>query len=387
MSAAPQLPGPASHQASVPRAVATPARREQALDALRGFAIVFAMAEHFTAFLQVWYAGYFREMRLIDQSFAIFKPRVGQVLAMDDGLHAIAVALIPWLTQLYVFLAAANLARRPRAEFAAVYPRKMRLFAVLFVAFTLEQMLLARDVGEMLLFGPTQLWCVLLAVIATIYRFGGVWPVAGLFAAAWLRYLVPIHAWEHGLQDWLRAAVHPSMFIDAWPDVFLPAATGGFLLMSAVRGGLTRRKTLSLVAAAVAAIGWYEATRPAFYVPRDRLFATEHLVTSWASGQAAVLGFLVLLTLGALALDRTRWMRPVPLFSWAGRQILPLYLTHKIFFVFFWMPLRDLVATWQGALPELTVAEVFPAVGAALLFLAVAQKVKLFELLSERSHG
>ncbi len=368
-----------------PVAAPTPTKREHALDALRGMAIVLAMVEHYIAFLQVWYTGYFREMRLLDSSFALFKPRIGTVLAMDDGLHHLAVWFIPWLTQLYVFLAAANLARRPRAAFARVYPRKLQLFAVLFVAFTAEQMILARDAGEMLLFGPTQLWCVLLALIATLYRYVGVWPVAALFAAAWTRFLLPVHALERGIQEWARGAIHPSVFIDAWADVFLPAATAGFLFMIVTRKW--PRAWIPLTGAALGAILVYKLTRPAFDVPRDRIFATEHLVTSWASGQAAVLGMLVLTTVAATMIDRTRWSRPVPLLSWAGRQILPLYLVHKIYFVFFWMPLRDLVATGVGQAPELTVYEVLPAVASCLVFLWVGQKARLFDLLAERAHG
>lgn len=358
--------------------------REHVLDALRGFAIIFAIVEHYIAFLQVWYAGYFKEYRFIDGAFAVFKPRIGQVLAMDETCHALAVALIPWLSQLYIFLAAANLARRERKDFAAVYPRKMRLFAVLFAAFTIEQMILARDFGEMLLFGPTQLWCLLLAVIATLYRFGGAWPVAALFALAWLRFLLPSAPLEAAAQRWVATNIHPSVLIDAWPDIFLPAATGGFLFTILMK---RRRATVPLAVAALLGIVWYKATRPPYYVPYDRVFATEHLVTGHAAGQAGVLGMLVLLTLAAGLLDKTRLNRPWPLLSWAGREILPLYLVHKIYFVFFYMPLRDVIAARTGNLPVLSIYEIAAAVASVLVFLYVAQKARLFDLLGGKAHA
>lgn len=91
------------------------------LDLLRGLVIFMAVFEHYTGYLNYWYIDFFnREHALWDSFYLSHKAMAGQLLPMDHLTAQVSAWLIPWVSQIYLALAAFNLSRRDQASFRQI---------------------------------------------------------------------------------------------------------------------------------------------------------------------------------------------------------------------------------------------------------------------------
>jgi hypothetical protein len=342
------------------------------------------MMQHYVGYLQVWFAGYFKEYSRLESSYEVFKPIIGRTLAMDHSLNFLAATFIPWVLHIYVFLAAGNLARRNRVDFAKVYKSKIVFLVWLFFAFTIEQCILARNISEFFYIGPTQLWCILLALIATLYRYVGVWSIWVLGGLSLLIFDINFGILDSALA--LENSLKVRIYLDAHMQIFLPTVCLGFIFgylhftdrkLSSVQ--VVIKKCLFFLSILLP-IAW-KLSGGSYSVPLDNVFGTEHTLSSEWLGRLAVLGFVYFICNMGLRFDKKFSNPSWPVLCWAGRQILAIYLIHKIFFVFLYMPIRNYIAIHTHLIPTVSIFEILTAVVLGLLFVKFVQATGLIRLL------
>jgi uncharacterized membrane protein len=323
------VPGPETR----PRAeLAAPSSRIGALDTLRGFGILCMLILHYPAFYN-----YFAPVRL----------NLAAPIPFEGAFFFKWTVFCPLVEQLFIALAAFNLARRSRAEFTRIYPAKLRQFAALFAGIYVVQFLAWSEyLGVALTFGPIQAWMLILGLIAVLYRYAGWKGVACAWAASGLAWVLPVAGWGDALQAWVTAEYGIGWEYDARPEYFLGSACLGFLVGQLhYHAGVPWRRQVELLAGvgAILFLPWLWAGDP-LTSSRTALFASEHEVMRSPWGALGAWGQLCLCLAGALW-AQARWPgREIAFLGWMGRWSLLIYAIHQVFWTRLLFPLHVFLA-------------------------------------------
>ena len=145
------------------------------LDLLRGLVIFMAVFEHYTGYLNYWYIDFFtREHALWDSFYLSHKAMAGHLLPMDHTTAQVSAWLIPWVSQIYLALAAFNLSRRDQTSFRPQLKSKLVLFVSIIAVLYVEGLVIAPNFGEAISFYPVMLWMCLLALFSLVYGWFGI---------------------------------------------------------------------------------------------------------------------------------------------------------------------------------------------------------------------
>ena len=87
------------------------------LDFLRGFFIILSLAQHFTYYINMWYVDYFKDTMALTSTYAVHFSMIGKQVSTDTFNQWMAVTFTPWVSQIYLTMAAFNLAKKRQAVF------------------------------------------------------------------------------------------------------------------------------------------------------------------------------------------------------------------------------------------------------------------------------
>lgn len=322
-------------------------------DLLRGFFILLALYQHYTGYFNYWMVDYFRESgTTLENYYASFYAYKGVRLPMDDIAAWFSVVFIPWVSQVYLTLAAFNLARRSPKDFPQVFASKVKVYGVLFAIFFFENFLVATSFGHALSFYPIMAWMVILSIIAVGYRLLGVAGVWLLLALSLVRFIAPetwlfSDAFEQFVQYW----VHPGFEYDARLEYFFTSGCMGFLL-----GYLFYHcKTFSWTFPALVGFGVLSmilgyTLGPEFTVDRFDVYATEHDLTRNFWGGVYIWGAQLTVMVAFLWTECLGYKVRLPVVSWVGVSSLLVFGLHRLFFIHIGGPLWS---WWQSVWLEL----------------------------------
>ena len=313
------------------------------LDFLRGFFVCLALLQHITYYFNVWYKYYFNPREATIELYAVHMPYLGRSIPMDDLVYWLAIIFTPWVTQIYLAMAAFNLATRPRTEFVAVFPKKLSIFLLLFVFFTVENFIVSPDFGEAISFYPLQAWMVILALLAVAYRYTGVYGIIGLLVLSLLDLAIPDTGLVEVFVQLMQSEVHVSYEYNARVGYFLSSGCMGFLLGYAhfQRPDLANRKDLVTMAIGALLVLIWVFVGDAYEVNRYEIYETENLMIKTFENALYVFG-LELIVLGAfLYMERRglRWNAGIlRVFVWIGVHSLMVFALHRVIVVHLIMP-------------------------------------------------
>ena len=202
------------------------------LDFLRGLFIVMAIFEHYCGYLNYWYVDFFhREMPAWKSVYGSHLAMAGNQLPMDTLSATLTTYCVPWVSQIYLALAAFNLSRKPQHEFSTTLNSKLALFAGCYLALVCESMLVAPNFGEAISFYPVMLWMVLLALFSMVYSLLGITGMILLIPLAAISSFSIDHS--HSLftsvETWIQTHVHTDFEIDSHFDEFMLSGCIGFV--------------------------------------------------------------------------------------------------------------------------------------------------------------
>lgn len=335
-------------------------QRIAVLDLLRGTYIILALWQHYSGYLTL------------------------KDLPVDTPMYWLHRLLTPSGDQLFLALAAFNLARRPRGEFAAVYTQKLRFFGTLFCFFVFESFLVAESLGEALSWGPLLTWMVLLSFVATLYRFGGWGAVVFAFVAHLSVWALPMGEWNEQLELAVRTRLALPYFIyESKLDLFVGSACLGFLAGYAFHHARGDRSRLlgALVAAGVT------LTLPFFFLREwpelnpGQVWGSEYEMARDPLGMLNIWGTILGVIALGLLLERVGLVRPLPLVTWCGRHSLLIFALHRVIFVRFLLPLTQHTLELRGLALENTLPVIAAFSAATLLIVYVVRRSGLLRVL------
>lgn len=360
--------------------------RLHTFDILRGFFILLALLQHYTYYNNVWFLYFFRNGGALEASYSFYGDVVGKALPMDDILHFLGVTFVPWVSQIYLTLAAFNLSKRDKLDFRLVMGGKFKVFTLLFLFFTLENFVVSPNFGGALSLYPIQTWMLLLGALTLIYGIIGTpgvigWMILGLIVQAMPTELID------QVEVLLQVLWHPDFEIDARPHYFWVSSCMGFLI-----GRLYYSKKLSglkpLVAVAIFGIALclpYWFGNAPFTVDRYNIFKTEHDLSFSLPGNLYLWGTQLILLSLALQIEKLRLARPLPFLTYVGVASLPIFALHRIFYVHIFGPVREFLGAKFEFIPTTNFwAQAFAIILIVLLTWFIG-RTKLAKLIMERA--
>lgn len=321
--------------------------RVQCLDFLRGFFVFLALWQHFAAYINFWYVDFYGGWSYWGSSFAAHSEMVGKQIPADLVTTWFAWFFTPWVSQIYLFLAAFNLGKREGADAQANLRPKLIMYTMLFVLFTVENLIVAPNIGESLSLYPLQTWMLILIIVLLAFSYLGEKGVWFLLVLSFVRFLLPLDDFYSLIESNIRSLTHEGFEIDARPEYFLSSASLGLLLGRAWWQGKTKCLWRWLIAGIALWLTWL-IFGDTFHIVADDIFATEHDQAETLLGTMGIHGIELLVVTFVLLLKFYKFDLNIPLFNWIGRYSLLVFFLHRIVFLKVIMPFRVLLVNVTG---------------------------------------
>jgi hypothetical protein len=319
-------------------------------DLLRGFFIFLALWQHFAYYLNIWYAEYFREMGVLEKNYLSHKHMIGFNLPVDSFSHWAAWFFTPWVSQVYLTLAAFNLSKRSQEEFKSVFAGKLKIFGLFYLYFVMENILVAPNFGEGISFYPIMSWMIILTLNAVFYRYFGIKGVLILFVLSFAKWFVPDSWYDSGgLEYWMQQNVHAQYELDAQIHYFLTSGCMGFILgwlHSQKEDWGFKRELGQFVLGFILLMTWV-IWGEKFTVNFMDVFETEHDLADDILGLLSILGVQLMVLSSFLLAEKKGFSFKIPLLHWIGVHSLTIFAFHRVLFVHFFVPFMMIVANFN----------------------------------------
>lgn len=317
-------------------------RRVLCLDFLRGFFVFLALWQHFGFYINYWYVSYYGGWSFWGDLFGPHAEFVGQQIAVDKVSVWAAWFFTPWVSQIYLFLAAFNLAKMNENCDRKIVNQKIALFFGLFLLFTFENFIVAPNVGEAVSLYPLQTWMLLLALVLFSFRYLGEKAIWILFLFGLTKFGLPLDSLFTSAEQFFRNTIHENFEIDARPDYFLSSACLGFLLGREWWVGKGEKLKNWLIAGVIAFVLWYIFGESFTVNPKD-VFFTEHDLAKKFIGLIGIHGIEIVIVSAFLYLKKNKYDINLSFFNWIGRYSLLVFFLHRIIFLKIIMPFRMVI--------------------------------------------
>ncbi len=353
--------------------------RVQNFDFLRGAFVYLALCQHFAAYLNGWYVWHFDDLGT--SPITLFHSQFANTRLSTDP---IGVSLLwfftPWVSHIYLALAAFNLAKRARTDFITVYRLKLFGYTALFFFFFLENAVVSQSIGEMFSFYPLMAWMIILAVLAVIYRYGGIGGVFVFYCLGLFQSVSGINLICDQFEVAMRANFHSAFEYDARVHYYMHSAGLGFLVgyLHFQKRFFERYQNVlyAFFIATVFFIIWF-LTGTDFIVPPSEVLRHEHMYNLSFSGTCFVQAIQILVLSLFLYAHNCGLHVPRNMFHWIGIHSLLVFGFHRIFFLFIIGPFRELLGGYFEIPMSSHCIEVFTFafISIALSYLLIKSKI------------
>ncbi|MBC7427209.1 MAG: hypothetical protein H7336_01275 [Bacteriovorax sp.] len=286
----------------------------------------------------------------LTSTYAVHFPMIGKQVSTDAINHWLAVVFTPWVSQVYLTMAAFNLARKDQATFATETSGKFKIFGLIFIYFVLENFIVAPNFGQAISFYPIMLWMIILGLLSLAYKYLGIRGVLIFTLLMMLRFIIPVELISDGFEGVMKTYIHRGFEYDARFEYFVLSGCLGFIMgyvhyhLSAYK----HNKDLLFGLLGIAFIGIYLLIGDQFVVPLDDVFSTEHDLAKTFSGTAYILGVQAVLISFFLWLERKNIKVYIPVLNWVGLYSLLIFSLHRIFFVKIIAPFSIMIGSLTG---------------------------------------
>jgi hypothetical protein len=272
---------------------------------------------------------------------------VGYHLPVDDFSHWAAWFFTPWVSQIYLTLAAFNLAKRTQIDFLSVYKLKLKIFGLILVFFVFENFIVSPNFGESISFYPIMAWMLILAVISVLYKYYGVSGIWFLIIVSFTRWTLPELPLISGLEYWMQQNIHSAYEFDAQIEYFLTSGCMGFLLGYYYyhKEWGQKREFYLMGLGLLMFLTWY-IFGASFRVNYIDVFESEHDLARTFLGSMSILGIqLMILPLFLFMEKGHKLIIRFPILHWLGVNSLKLFSLHRILFVHIFVPIILFIVT------------------------------------------
>jgi hypothetical protein len=320
-------------------------------DFLRGAFILLALLQHFSYYTNVWFSDYFLEMDYVENYFAPYFSNGENSLPVDDALYYTLRWGTHWISQIYLMMAAFNIPNKGPEEFKKTYKQKLKIYGTLFIFFICENFLIAENIGDALSFYPLLAWMLILTLITIIYRFFNIKGLIAVFLLVNIKWLFPMENWNDLFVQWMEIKFHPAFDYDARIDHFITSGLLGAIyghIHHQLKWSVLKKFTIPFITGFFVFLAWY-FLGPNFEIVRDQILQTEHDVSKYFFGMAALWGIQIFIVSGFLYLDEIKKIKiKVPVVNWVGQYSLAVFGVHRVFFIKILMPLIIYFSAYFG---------------------------------------
>lgn len=331
------------------------------LDFLRGLFIILALDQHFTYYINMWYVDYFRDTMALIPNYTVHFPMIGKQVSSDFFNHLLAIVFTPWVSQIYLTMAAFNLAKKDQVTFGIEMLSKFKVFGLILLYFVLENFIVAPNTGQAISFYPIMLWMVILGLISVIYKYVGIRGVLVVTLLAMLRFVIPVEYISDFFEEVIQNRIHPGFEYDARFEYFILSGCLGFI-MGYVHYHLPlykHKKDFLFAGLGAFLVLIYVAIGDTFVVPLNDFFSTEHDLARTFSGTAYIIGIQAIIVSAFLWLERKNIKFNVPLINWVGTYSLMIFALHRILFVKFIAPVSVMIGSITGRTLGASIVEIY----------------------------
>ena len=331
------------------------------LDFLRGLFIILALDQHFTYYINMWYVDYFRDAIALTSTYAVHFSMIGKQVSSDYFNHFLAIVFTPWVSQIYLTMAAFNLAKKNQLDFSNGIKNKFKIFGMILLYFILENFIVAPNSGQAISVYPIMLWMLILAIISLIYNYIGIRGVLIFTLLSLLRFLVPIEYLSDFLEELIQGSIHPGFEYDARFEYFVLSGCLGFI-MGYVHYHMPlykNKKDFLFACLGATLVLLYVLIGDTFVVPYDDFFRTEHDLARTFSGTAYIVGIQSIVISTFLWLEKKNIKMNVPLINWIGVYSLIIFALHRILFVKLIAPISIMIGSLTGRTLGASIVEIY----------------------------
>jgi hypothetical protein len=331
------------------------------LDFLRGLFIILALDQHFTYYINMWYVDYFRDTMALTSTYAVHFPMIGKQISSDYFNHLLAIIFTPWVSQIYLTMAAFNLAQKDQLTFGIEIGNKFKIFGMILLYFILENFIVAPNSGQAISFYPIMLWMVILGFISLIYNYVGIRGVLIFTLLTLLRFVIPVEYLSDFFEEVIQGRIHPGFEYDARFEYFVLSGCLGFI-MGYVHYHMPlykHKKDLLFAGLGALLVLIYVLIGDTFVVPYDDFFRTEHDLARTFSGTAYIIGIQAIVISAFLWLEKKNIKMNIPLINWVGIYSLMIFALHRILFVKLIAPISIMIGSLTGRTLGASIVEIY----------------------------
>lgn len=353
------------------------------LDFLRGFFIILAMDQHFTYYINMWYVEYFRDAIALTSTYKVHFPMIGHQVATDKANMLLDWIFTPWVSQVYLTLAAFNLAKYTQSVLRDSLGSKVKLYLLIFLFFVMENFIVAPNLGQAISFYPIMLWMFVLSILGLVFSFVGIWGIIVLTVLSFFRFLIPVEMLSDLFQEIIKANIHPGFEYDARLEYFFTSGCLGFLMgyVHYHKPLLKNMKDFYFAFAGLVMIAFYVAWGDPYFQDAANVFLHEHDLSRTFSGTLYILGVQAVLISAFLWLEKQSIQLNVPVVNWVGRHSIFIFAFHRIFFVRILAPLSVMVGAITGRTLGASIWEIYLYVGITIAVCYFIKKTRMGELI------
>lgn len=356
------------------------------LDFLRGLFIILALDQHFTYYINMWYVEYFRDAMALTSTYKIHFPMIGHQIATDRFNAILGLVFIPWVSQIYLTLASFNLAKTSQHLFKDQLVPKLKVFALIFIYFLMENFMVAPNLGQAISFYPIMLWMIVMSILAIVYSFTGIRGILVLTLISLFRWVLPMDLISNLFQSVIIYNIHPGFEYDARIEYFFTSGCLGFLMghVHYHRPNLKHLKDIYFILMGIVFVAFYMAYGEPFIFDPSNVFAHEHDLAKSFSGSLYILGVQAIVISVFLWLERKSIYLKLPVFNWVGVNSIFVFAFHRLFFVHILAPLSVLVGSLYGRTLGASSWELYTYVGITIVVCYFIKSSRMGDIILQR---
>jgi len=308
------------------------------------------------------------------------------ILYMESAfVYASGYFLTPSISQVFLALACFNLAKRSKIEFKIIYRSKMKLFGILFAFFYLENFVVEDRLTHAFSINHSILtWMMILALIATLYRWFGWMGVGFTLALSFVLPALPIDPWMNQFENLVSHSLFIDFKFEARPHYFLGSGCIGFLLGTLFHQVRPKDHAvqLSLVLLGLTLYASWVFWGVPFSINPANILETEYDQARSLIGLMGIWGTEISVISALLYLSQKKIQLNIPLINWVGMHSLLIFAFHRILFVRVLGPIRSWLEASLSWPMRNSSSEIFTFMAITLALCYLVKRTRVFELIT-----
>jgi hypothetical protein len=353
------------------------------LDFLRGIFLIFALDEHFTYYVNMWFVEYFRDSSALDSTYSMYSSMIGKQIPTDSLNYILGISFIPWVSQVYLTLACFNLAKRTQTDFGSVVAAKLKTFLLILIFFIMENFIVAPDTGQAISIYPIMVWMVIMSGLSLLYSKFGIKGILTITGISFLRFFIPIESYGDNIQIWMVENVHKGFEYDARIEYFLTSGCFGFILGYIhyhKKEWANKKDVIAGFVGLILFLTWVLIGEPVVLIPTDA-FAREHDWATTLSGSCFLWGAQLFVISLFLWLEKINIKINIKFVNWVGVNSIFVFALHRVLFVKIVMPLSLLFGTYTGHMLSASLVEMYTYVSITLGLCYLIKRFNIYGLI------